>query len=327
MQLQNFFIFIIDCIGIVISYVLASYLRFGNMWGGYEKSIVLIRVAIFIIAITFVYFVFNPNRHFFNRNKRQELRAVLQNVVIIGSIGAMAAFIMQDAEYYSRLVYGYFCCIDFIIMYSSHLLYKKFMNDIYSKGISTRNILVLTTKDRATNICKNVRENNSWNMQIQGIILADEENAVEIEGIPVVSKYKDMMEYVKKNVVDEVFIHLPSQIDLPIKEIISELEIMGITVDLNINLFEMKIPVQREIERIGDYYTVSFSPKIHSFKQVFFKRVMDVIGAIVGLIITAVVTVFVAPPLLIESPGPLFFSQVRVGMFNTPENRHYYENQ
>ena len=36
-------------------------------------------------------------------------------------------------------------------------------------------------------------------MQIQGIILADEENAVEIEGIPVVSKYKDMMEYVKKN--------------------------------------------------------------------------------------------------------------------------------
>ena len=85
MQLQNFFIFIIDCIGIVISYVLASYLRFGNMWGGYEKSIVLIRVAIFIIAITFVYFVFNPNRRFFNRNKKQELRAVLQNVVIIGS--------------------------------------------------------------------------------------------------------------------------------------------------------------------------------------------------------------------------------------------------
>lgn len=313
MQLQNFFIFILDCIGIVISYILASYLRFGNMWGGYEKSIVLIRVAIFIIAITFVYFVFNPNRRFFNRNSKEELRAVLQNVVIIGSIGAMAAFIMQDAEYYSRLVYGYFCCIDFIIMYSSHLLYKKFMNDVYSKGISTRNILVLTTKDRAKNICKNIRENNSWNMQIQGIILVDEENVVEIEEVPVVSKYKDMMEYVKKNVVDEVFIHLPSQIDLPIKEIISDLEIMGITVDLNINLFEMKIPVQREIERIGDYYTVSFSPKIHSFKQVFFKRVMDITGAIVGLIITAVVTVFVAPPLLIESPGPLFFSQVRVG--------------
>ena len=40
---------------------------------------------------------------------------------------------------------------------------------------------------------------------------------------------------------------------------------------------------------------------------------MDIVGAIVGLLITGIVTVFLAPALLIESPGPLFFSQVRVG--------------
>jgi exopolysaccharide biosynthesis polyprenyl glycosylphosphotransferase len=78
-------------------------------------------------------------------------------------------------------------------------------------------------------------------------------------------------------------------------------------------VFEMELPSQRQIERIGKYYAVAFSPRIHSFKQIFFKRVMDIIGAVVGLAITAVVTVFLAPPLLIESPGPLFFSQIRVG--------------
>ena len=117
----------------------------------------------------------------------------------------------------------------------------------------------------------------------------------------------------RRNMVDEVFVHLSSQTNLPINKIIKELEVMGVTVDLNINVFEMEIPVQREIERIGNYYTVSFSPKIHSFKQIFFKRVMDIVGAIVGLLITGIVTVFLAPALLIESPGPLFFSQVRVG--------------
>ena len=125
--------------------------------------------------------------------------------------------------------------------------------------------------------------------------------------------YGDMLEYIRRNVVDEVFVHLSSQTNLPINKIIKELEVMGVTVDLNINVFEMEIPVQREIERIGNYYTVSFSPKIHSFKQIFFKRVMDIVGAIVGLLITGIVTVFLAPALLIESPGPLFFSQVRVG--------------
>ena len=88
---------------------------------------------------------------------------------------------------------------------------------------------------------------------------------------------------------------------------------MGITVNLNINLFEMDIPAQRQIEKIGNYYAVSFVPKMHSFKQIFFKRIMDIIGALIGLAITAIVTVFLAPVLLLESPGPLFFSQVRVG--------------
>ena len=43
------------------------------------------------------------------------------------------------------------------------------------------------------------------------------------------------------------------------------------------------------------------------------KRAIDIAGAIVGLLITAVITVFVAPAILIESPGPLFFKQKRVG--------------
>ena len=187
------------------------------------------------------------------------------------------------------------------------------MNDIYSKGIGGRKVLILTSADRAEGICQNIQVNNSWNIKIGGIVLADEQEKKEIAGIPVVCEYSNMMEYIRRNMVDEVFVHLSSQTNLPINKIIKELEVMGVTVDLNINVFEMEIPVQREIERSGNYYTVSFSPKIHSFKQIFFKRVMDIVGAIVGLLITGIVTVFLAPALLIESPGPLFFSQVRVG--------------
>lgn len=313
MQLQNFFIFLMDCICIVLSYILASYLRFGNLWGGYTKGIVLLRMGILLMSITLVYFIFNPNRNFFSRTKKQELIAVFRNILIMGATISMAAFLMQDAQKYSRLVYGYFCGIDFVMMYVSHLLYKKYMNDIYSKGIGGRKVLILTSADRAEGICQNIQENNSWNIKIVGIVLADEQEKKEIAGIPVVCEYGDMMEYIRQNVVDEVFVHLSSQTNLPINKIIKELEVMGVTVDLNINVFEMEIPVQREIERIGNYYTVSFSPKIHSFKQIFFKRVMDMVGAIVGLLITGIVTVFLAPALLIESPGPLFFSQVRVG--------------
>ena len=313
MQLQNFFIFIIDCICILISYVIASYIRFGNLWGGYSRAIVLIRLGILFFSITIIYFIFNPNRNFFQRQAKQELFSVIKNTLFLGAIVTMVAFLMQDAQDYSRLVYLYFCCIYVATSCVCHQLYKRYMIDIYSKGIGTRNILILTTEDRAKGLCENIQENNSWNINIKGLILVDDNTLPEISGIPVVCDYSDMMEYVKKNVVDEIFIHLSSQIKLPIKKIIKELETMGITVNLYINVFDMEITAQRELERIGNYYAVSFAPKIRSFKQIFFKRVMDILGSVVGLMITAVVTVFLAPVLLAESPGPLFFSQIRVG--------------
>ena len=107
--------FLMDCICIVLSYILASYLRFGNLWGGYTKGIVLLRMGILLMSITLVYFIFNPNRNFFSRTKKQELIAVFRNILIMGAAISMAAFLMQDAQKYSRLVYGYFlwdrfCC-------------------------------------------------------------------------------------------------------------------------------------------------------------------------------------------------------------------------
>ena len=43
------------------------------------------------------------------------------------------------------------------------------------------------------------------------------------------------------------------------------------------------------------------------------KRIIDIVGAIVGLIITVVIMLFVAPAVKLESPGPLIFKQKRVG--------------
>ena len=58
---------------------------------------------------------------------------------------------------------------------------------------------------------------------------------------------------------------------------------------------------------------ISFCAKTFEENKMLVKRAIDIAGAIVGLLITAVITVFVAPAILIESPGPLFFKQKRVG--------------
>ena len=43
------------------------------------------------------------------------------------------------------------------------------------------------------------------------------------------------------------------------------------------------------------------------------KRLMDIVGSLIGCVLTLLITPFVALAIKIDSPGPVFFSQTRIG--------------
>ena len=87
-----------------------------------------------------------------------------------------------------------------------------------------------------------------------------------------------------------------------------------ITVDLNINLYELDVESgSKYLNRIGKYPTITFAQREIPLHMIVLKRLMDILGGIVGLLITAVVTIVLGPMIKLESPGPLLFSQKRVG--------------
>ena len=52
--------------------------------------------------------------------------------------------------------------------------------------------------------------------------------------------------------------------------------------------------------------------------QVLAKRALDILGGLVGCILTGLICIFVAPAIYISSPGPIFFSQIRIGQNGKP---------
>ena len=52
---------------------------------------------------------------------------------------------------------------------------------------------------------------------------------------------------------------------------------------------------------------------LFSTREMAAKRVLDVLGSLVGMVILGIATVFVAPAIKLDSPGPVFFGQTRVG--------------
>lgn len=83
---------------------------------------------------------------------------------------------------------------------------------------------------------------------------------------------------------------------------------MGITVNLNIRLYELDVNSRvKYLNKIGGYPTITFAQRDMTILMIFVKRMFDVVGGIVGLIFTGIITLILGPMIKLESPGPLFF--------------------
>lgn len=88
--------------------------------------------------------------------------------------------------------------------------------------------------------------------------------------------------------------------------------IMGITI--HIKLARVADDSSNQIvEKLEGYTVLSTSINMVSAGQLIFKRTMDICGGLVGMLLTGIIFIFVAPIIYIKSPGPIFFKQVRIG--------------
>jgi exopolysaccharide biosynthesis polyprenyl glycosylphosphotransferase len=113
--------------------------------------------------------------------------------------------------------------------------------------------------------------------------------------------------------IDEVVFSLPYEQMALIEENVVSLQEMGITVRMVIDFYD--IPVARkEIALFHDELPMlTFYGKAFDSEQLFLKRCLDIVGSLIGLGITCMLFPFIALAIKMESKGPLFFSQNRVG--------------
>ena len=118
--------------------------------------------------------------------------------------------------------------------------------------------------------------------------------------------------YVCQEWIDEVLIVVSEVLPYP-SELIEQLSETGVTIHLNLAKITSVPGKKQFVEKVGSYTVLTTSLNYASFGQLFLKRLMDILGSLVGCIISIPIIAITAIPLKLESPGPLFFKQKRVG--------------
>ncbi|MCC8073262.1 MAG: sugar transferase [Clostridiales bacterium] len=154
----------------------------------------------------------------------------------------------------------------------------------------------------------------------------------DVDGVPVVANKENLLGWIRTASLDEVYINLPNEHDDYVDDIVEELEDMGIVVYINIPSMERRVNMSKYnnfdcIVKSG-YPMAVLTPALHNNTSLIIKRILDIIGGLVGTIVSLPIILLTAIPLKIESPGPLIFKQQRVGkngrIFNIYKLRSMY---
>jgi len=311
----NKYLLVLDLGCILLSFFITTWIRYGGItryWGRIMYGIAFIFILLLYIAI---YYAYDTYSRIFKRGFLEELTSIIKINCLLAVTLTFIMFVFQEGTTYSRYFFFNFFTLNILINYITRLYFKFFLLAVYKKSGSSNKLMIITTSDKAKEVLDRIKKENDWEYQVTYLTILDRQLMGQwIEGIPVKANLINMYEVARQEVVDEVFIYLPSDSSLSIDldETILEFVNMGITVNLSINTFGLKVR-EKIVREISGYYSLSFSTRLIKESQKHLKRIMDIVGGIVGCILTLVLIVFLAPVIKLESPGPIFFSQVRVG--------------
>lgn len=313
--MENFLILIVDIFTIWVSSGIAFGMRYGMLYGRDTHIDQLWQITLISLLYGLMTFLTDYNRHFFRRGYFEETVAIVRNQVVFSITWVVILFLIHRSGDLSRLVFGYFSVINIITMLIFRTVFKQFMIKIYKTSKYSSRLLLVTTSKQIDSILENLIGYNEWNRILVGVVLTDQSQIGEaVCGLPVVADKSTMLDYVIHNDVDEVFINDNQMVsDQSWEDRILELENMGVIVDLNIDIFNFPSMGKKTLNRVGKYAVVTLARNLFSTRQMMAKRVLDLTGSLVGMVLLVVATIFVAPAIKLTSPGPVFFGQTRVG--------------
>ena len=301
---------LLDAICIELTFLLAYWVRHSNIrYIPQAYKTLALLVVIFNVVVAFFA---ESYKGILRRGRLQEFKSVAYQMTLLFASILAYFFMLKDSEQYSRTMILCFWMMSIVVIYFMRLLRKRILVENLRRRTDLSQLLIVTTQENAKESIEAFTKQQYCDYAVCGLVIIDQNMVGKVlYDIPVVANKYDVKDYVVGNVIDEVFFNLPDSMEE--EERLAEIFLeTGVTVHINLNRVRMELP-NKVVQRMNRYTVVTSSVRIATSRQMLIKRLMDIVGSLVGLLITAVAFIFVAPIIFIQSPGPVFFSQERVG--------------
>ena len=139
------------------------------------------------------------------------------------------------------------------------------------------------------------------------------------DGLEYIGSISQLESIIRRYNIDQVYIMQKRERDIADSQKYIDLCIrMGVTCRVIVDIFRRRKSYSYN-SSIGTYPVITYHTVSMNSWEAMFKRLFDIVFSIIGIIITSPIMLITAIAIKIDSPGPVIFKQVRVGM----NGRHF----
>ena len=325
-KMQYAYVFLTDLLALTVSVLLSWLITDGlfNVLVPYTAQDWMQTLCTLVLAFIVTFFCFDQTENIVTRRPGAEIKLSLKfNLmlcVIYSALMLLTKATMLDSRYFAVTV----PLINALLLPLAHGALKRLLLHFQRSWGMESLVGIVTTADRADRLISEIGKD--WSRRIVGVTLLEAPHEIvgtEIDGIAVKANFTDFMDWIRREALDEVYVDVPMDSGESFIPYLEEMESMGLTVHFRLPLLDRieeaccdetsAARLSRTLGRCAGGSIVTMGTVELKLRDQIAKRCMDIVGGLVGCILSIPIIAIVAIPLKIESPGPLFFKQKRVG--------------
>lgn len=324
----NRFHILLDALIIAVSYSLAWFavnvtpwfhvtLHNKNAMSAFYASVGACIVPLYLILYA-IFNLYTPKRV---QGRRLELANIMKANIMGLMIIALVLYLGGKNPYFynfSRPMVVIFFGINVFLEVLIRNILRSFLRNVRKKGYNLKHILLVGYGRAAQSFIDRVRVNPEWGYQIQGILDDNVEPGTKYKNISVIGTTDELEGILSANTLDEIAITLSISEYSKLERIVAECEKSGVHTKFIPDYYNF-IPTKPFMEDLQGLPVIHIRHvPLTSLLNAAMKRVVDIFGAIVAIIVFSPVMLFAIIGIKLTSPGPIIFTQERVGLHNKP---------
>lgn len=254
------------------------------------------------------------------------LWAIFRAIVADFAILSSGIFFFKQI-YYSRAFLLIFAVLSFTYIVLGRILFQFYTHYIFKNNFNLHKIIIVANSERGQIVSNLMKKQVSWGHKIVGR-LSIQEQEDDPNDTPL-GTIEDLPDILRNQTIDEVVFALNEYEDIDLSANIDICNKMGVAIRFLPALWKPgKQTISVEICQNIPFLTLSMDN--FNASGLLYKRVLDIIGGTIGILILCIIYPFIAVAIKLDSKGPVLFKQKRMGknrrIFNLYKFRSMYQD-